>query len=819
MNNGQKWLTTGLLLLILLLALALRLHGLGNQSFWNDEGTSVAVAQRDLLTIARDSARDIHPPLYYWLLSGWLRLVGNSEAAVRSFSALLGVVLVLLTYSIGKELLGRWAGLAAAFLAAISPFQIYYSQEARMYMLLTVLTAGAVLALTRLVERESFFTFVALVLFELAGLFTHYSFAFVVLVLNLAYLIWLTMTWRVPATQADPPTPVRVRVVKWLLAQTGVVLLYLPWLPTAIQQVTAWPNPARGGNVPEPLWSVLGNTWRWIALGPSVETATVAVPIVVAGVIAVCGVLFLALGWVGYPTPHHQWSASLLLLWIGLPVFLMIVLVLYRDAYLKFLLVTTPALSLLLVSGLIGAPPSNARLATQASASIRHEPRLMLNRSHLLSYALRLAQVLAAACVLAGSVIALRNYYTDPAFARDDYRGIAAYVEAVGRPGDAIVLNAPGQQEVFGYYYDGDLPVYPLPESRPLDPAATALVLDRLGQPGGRIFAVLWATEESDPGRFVEGWLDESAYKALDSWYGNVRLVVYALPGQTPSESEKPLSVVLRNPDNGDEIVLLGYTLQTSQLAAGDIGQFTFFWQADRTPSERYKVFLHLLDEEGHIVGQRDAEPGGGVRLTTLWEPGEVVADNHGLPVHPATPPGPYRVEVGVYNPDTGQRLVTAKGETQVWLEPLSVVRSPAPAPLAALGMQHATEAGFGALTLVGYDAYRLGFSHQPDAELRPGDVLHVNLYWRAEEAPEFDWQVVIALVDARGVEQAKITAVPAVGYPTSSWQAGEVWRGQVNLAVSRDAPPGWYNLQVQPLPGDGSAPQPFLSEPLLVGP
>ena len=76
---------------ILLLALGLRLYRIDTQSLWNDEGTSVAVASRDLVTITRDAAGDIHPPLYSWLLAGWQRLAGTSECSVRSLAALLCV--------------------------------------------------------------------------------------------------------------------------------------------------------------------------------------------------------------------------------------------------------------------------------------------------------------------------------------------------------------------------------------------------------------------------------------------------------------------------------------------------------------------------------------------------------------------------------------------------------------------------------------------------------------------------------------------------------------------------------------------------------
>ncbi len=172
-----------------------------------------------------------------------------------------------------------------------------------------------------------------------------------------------------------------------------------------------------------------------------------------------------------------------------------------------------------------------------------------------------------------------------------------------------------------------------------------------------------------------------------------------------------------------------------------------------------------------------------------------------------------------MYNPETGQRLVTDVGETQVWLEPLTVERPLAPPPVAALNMQHDAGAGMGSLALLGYDAHRLGFAHQPDAALRPGDVLHVNLYWRAENAPAGDWQVELLVVDSGGREVAGVVAEPVGGYPTSFWQAGDVWRGQFNVALPADMAPGQYRLQVQGLPPEGPAVHPYLSETFRVGP
>jgi mannosyltransferase len=816
MNVQKKGLTTGLLVLILLLALGLRFYRLEAQSLWNDEGTSVAVAQRDLATIARNAAQDIHPPLYYWLLSGWVRLAGTTEAAVRSLSALLGVVLVALTYLLGRLLAGRWAGLAAAVLAAIDPFQIYYSQEARMYVLAAVLAAGAVLALLRIVDRSQahdarglWKPLLALAILETAGLYTHYSFVFVILVLNLAYLLQLRR--KGGARQVWP----------WAGSQVAVVLLYLPWLPIAVRQATTWSGPAQA----IPLLPALATTWRWLAFGPTIETGPVALPLLATGLLALAGVVSLAAGWVRPPSPRKAWNAGLLALWVGLPVILMAAFGLYREAYLKFLLVTTPAVGVLLACGLLDPLPTTPGTAVQGPRSTvplsRLSSRLLgiaSRASPFTAYASPFIQAIGALLIVIPSAFALRNYYINSSYARDDYRSIAAYVQAVERPGDAIVLNAPGQQEIFGYYYRGAAPVYALPRSRPLDPTTTESALQGLAQPGGRVFAVLWATDESDPERFIESWLDSHAYKALDSWYGNVRLVVYAVPEHTPSAPERTLDVRLRSAETGDEIELVGYSLLNERLGAGDIAQVTLFWRADRTPTQRLKVFLHVLDEGNHIVGQRDAEPGGGARLTTLWEPGELVVDNYGLPIDPATPPGTYRVEVGLYNPDDGQRLTTPDGASQVWLAPLEVERPAAPAPIAALGMKHTSGADFGELALLGYDVAKIGFAHQSAEPLQPGDTFEIDLYWQANRQPGGDWQVAIDLLDPRGQERAEIVAEPVGGYPTSRWQEGDVWRGQFNVAIPGDAPPGRYRLRVRPIAPDGSSPGSFSSESFEVG-
>ena len=791
--SQRKHTVTILLLLILLLAAGLRFYRLGAQSLWNDEGSSVALAQRDLPTITRDAARDIHPPLYYWVLNGWVRLAGSSEASVRSLSALLGIFLVYLTFVLGKGTAGEWAGLLAALLAAVNPFQVYYSQEARMYMLAAVLAAGAVLALIRFSRTASWPALLLLVALETAGLYTHYAFAFVVLVLNLGYALWLLVQRR----------QVRLwrRLAIWTLAQVAVVVLYLPWLPTAFRQITTWPSPSQ--STPWP--AALAEIWRWLVLGPTVEAGQWAIPLLIAAILTAWGALALGAGWITGSPRQERWIPGFLALWLGIPVLLMLVLGLFREAYLKFLLVTAPALSLLLSCGVLGSPVPGGR----ATATVLR----------LGSWALRIALIAGALAILISSGLVLGDYYVDSSLARDNYRGIVTYIDAVGRPGDAILLNAPGQQEVLSYYYGGPLPVHPLPEGRPLDEGATASALAALAQPGSRVFAVLWATDESDPERFVEGWLDANAYKALDSWYGNVRLVVYAVPEQAPLAPDHRVDLPLRSVAGDDEILLAGYSTLNETLQAGDIAQLTLFWQAEQTPGQRYKGFVHLLDSGTQIVGQRDSEPGGGAQPTTQWAPGEMVVDNYGVPVHPATPPGEYRLEVGMYSAQTGERLVTPENENQVWLGTMTVERPATPAPEEVLGMQHRSKVSFGPIGLLGYDIHKLGYGHQPDLPLQPGDVLHANLYWLAEDQPLGDWQVALAVVDKDGTEFAAITAEPVGAYPTSAWQPDDVWRGQFNLRLPSDLPAGVYRLRIQPLGPEDAGSDQFLSEPIRVEP
>jgi 4-amino-4-deoxy-L-arabinose transferase-like glycosyltransferase len=107
----------------------------------------------------------------------------------------------------------------------------------------------------------------------------------------------------------------------------------------------------------------------------------------------------------------------------------------------------------------------------------------------------------------------------------------------------------------------------------------------------------------------------------------------------------------------GDKITMLGYDLDATPVSPGESVRVTVYWQARQKMETSYKVFVHLYDERGQIVAQRDRLPGLGVRPTMGWEEGEILADRYAVPLSADTPAGVYLLAVGFYDERTGERL------------------------------------------------------------------------------------------------------------------------------------------------------------------
>ncbi len=601
------------LVLILLLATGLRFYRLDAQSFWNDEGNSARLSERPIPAIIEGTASDIHPPLYYLILRGWRELVGETEFGLRSFSAFVGVGIVALTFALGKELeeraraRGKRAPLALALssslLTAVSPPLIYYSQETRMYSLLAfwaVLTTWLLFTIhnSQFTIHNSLFYILA----AAAGLYTHYFFPAVLLAHSLLILIWL-LTKRGASNLS-----LFRRFIRWASIMLVVLLIYLPWLPVFINQAGGRPNEAR-----QSFLSFVTNAGRWLAFGATMETET-AVPYLIAAV------LLLGMG-----ALMRNWTAVILLV---VPILFMYAVGTTQPQFFKFMIVSVPFLCLLMAMGVWRLEIGDWRL---------EDRWLISSLQSLVSSLLFLA-------VLAGSGRSLHNLYFNPAYARADYRGMAARIEAEAHPNAGIVLDAPNQWEAFTYYHRSGAPVYPIPMGRPLPDKINA-ELTEIAAKHDRLYAIFWGEAQRDPERLVERWLDEHAFKAADEWVSDVRFVTYAVPSEAADEMETAVNLLF-----GDAITLNGYTLASDHLTPGDIVQITLFWETAVPLQTRYKIFLHLVNKNGDIIAQRDSEPGGGLNLTVNWEPGQPVSDNHGVLIPADTPPGAYQLLLGLYD-------------------------------------------------------------------------------------------------------------------------------------------------------------------------
>jgi uncharacterized membrane protein len=209
---------------LVLLAAALRFATLDLQSFWYDEAfTPVHVLHAGLgATLRAVSRTENTPPLWYALIWGWSRVWGTGEVALRSLSALAGVLTVPVAWGIGRELAGRRAALATAALVAVNPLLVWYSQEARAYGLYTLLAALAILCFLRALAQPAPRRLAAFAAAGALALLSHY-FAVFLLIPMCAWL--LVSAWRRRRDGAPPTAGVSAAV--GAVAAVGLALIPL----------------------------------------------------------------------------------------------------------------------------------------------------------------------------------------------------------------------------------------------------------------------------------------------------------------------------------------------------------------------------------------------------------------------------------------------------------------------------------------------------------------------------------------------------------------------------------------------------------------
>ena len=182
-----------LLILITLFGFALRVYRLGAQSLWYDETVSAFLAAQPVPELIAHTARDIHPPGYYFLLHYWTLAAGNTEFALAYFSLIFGVLLIPLIYLLARYVAGKHIAIWAAALTAFSTYNIWYSQEVRMYTLgaaLGLIAAYCALKAQSKHATASRWCWIGYIVAAAAGLYVLYYFAFLLIALNILFLVY-----------------------------------------------------------------------------------------------------------------------------------------------------------------------------------------------------------------------------------------------------------------------------------------------------------------------------------------------------------------------------------------------------------------------------------------------------------------------------------------------------------------------------------------------------------------------------------------------------------------------------------------------------
>ncbi len=636
------------LLIVILFAFALRVHRLAAQSLWYDEAVTAHVASQGIPELTRWTADDIQPPLYYYVADAWTSMAGRTEWALRFPSVFFGVLAVALAWALARRLFGsQMAGLAAGLLSALSPLHVYYAQEARMYAQLTFLGMLAGYALLRamtddrrqttddlsasILQPPFFRWWLVFVGAAVAALYTHYFAAFLLLAYGLCVLAAL-VPGLLRGRAGSSSRAVLRRGILAAFAGLAIIVLYLPWLPAMLTRY----------RVDRSYWQgalKLGEALRHVAVSftagaPEMMLETTAVRLLPWFGLA----LGLAITALAVSKPSFPWPvlcACLLVPTLGI-----LALASRTPKFnARYLMMASPAYLLILAGGigaLAGRQTAGAEAADGRSAR-RGAFRVACS-----------ALLVALLCFyVAVSSTALQNWFSDWAFAKAQWRELAAAVRAKMAPDEAVVLVS-GHAWPAWDYYAADIPRIRLPELDILDvdavlgfDAGPGLGQALTGKAG--VWLVRWQAEAVDPVGFAPYFLDRiGTEQPVTRRFWHLDLRHWRLRG----DARIPSGPEPAHPDGANyahKIALLGWDDPVNR-------QLTVYWRPLNRLTADYKVSLILTDAAGREVGRWDGRPAGYDYPTTRWRPGQAVFGRYPLPLPAGAPAGDYYVSLAVYD-------------------------------------------------------------------------------------------------------------------------------------------------------------------------
>lgn len=617
---------------ILLIAFLLRIYQLDAQALWWDEGHSIAMASAPIAQIATQPGMDVHPPGYFLLLRFWIGIAGMYAYGLRYLSVLFSVLTVALVMRFARTL-SYTAAVGCGVFVTLLPLHVAYAQEVRMYALVTCLASLGGYAQWRILfHRSSKRWWGIYILATAASWYTHYFALFILAFQSLVWVIWVMASKRT----------VLQRLGRVLLANLAILILFVPQLPLALHQTTAYANP----NLRPPSWGeFLVRSWRAYTVGLSICPEWSYLAVVVALLTLAAVALWVWRG--GMRVTQWAYLAG----WFCVPLTLYF-LVLQRRASFepRYMIAVTLALPVWW-AGMIA--PVRESMRREIAMSPFSPPAQLPMR--YVENAIRYALAGALTIVLG---LALISYFTNTAAFKDDSAGVIEWLAARVTARDVVYVDVPHP-----FHYYAERIVAPM-RYLFVDIHTAAATLNAEVPGHENLYWVTWRGSDTDPRGVIPFLLDKAAQRAGDkdfrgyhvSWWQLPRNVKFSLP-----EELAPVRIVF-----GDTLLVDGVAYGTSGRAGGTTWATLHFALLRQTGVD-YRASLRLRGADGNMLPPVDRDILNDRHLRTAAWPLEDARLNQALnvytlPLPPDVSPGVYRLELVVYEATTLAALAVGDG-------------------------------------------------------------------------------------------------------------------------------------------------------------
>jgi 4-amino-4-deoxy-L-arabinose transferase-like glycosyltransferase len=650
--RDKRLVTHWLLLLLTLLAFARLVWRWDLRNLWWDESLSLQRAESPLPalivgTFSFDDgvniveSTDQHPPLYFALLGGFIRLAGANDLVLRFPSAIAATLLVPMSWAFARLLQRRklappGTAMWAALFAALNPFLLWYGREARMYALIPLLALLSTYCLLRWTSDEPqrrlrlMPLWYAISLGLLLG--THFL-SFLILPVH-AGLIFVYQ-------YARNRRRALVAAAAVLLGGLAFGLLAASWILRGVGSGTNF------SRVPFPM--LVADLLNAFSLGLSVNLDQVRWLDFLFAAVALIGA-----AWALRPRPTVPREAWLMPAFVILPVLELQLIQQFQPAYMN-------ARHMSMISGAF------VLLVAAGCAAITRQRWW--------------AGGLVGLILTGGMVYSTVNYFTLPEYQKDRFAQVGADLAAEMLPGDGIVFAPAHMIRLYRHY----LPVDALERA-----TVTAAEGEENPHRGWAALPPLYGTLENTEARLrdmmskhprvwlvasgmvpltplqeeTREWFDSNAFLARDLQYpSNTLLWLKLYLPEPPILPALPESVDHRaTVAFGNKIRFDGYDIG-APLDERSATPVTLYWQPLEKIERRYKYILRLVSvaEDGSLrtLAQADREPYNGSLPTNWWSPGPEIFELASLP--PAAPfdgaPGTLRLALQMYDAETLEKL------------------------------------------------------------------------------------------------------------------------------------------------------------------